>query len=688
MVRGGAGGVARRWRRTRTWMRQHPAARWALSLLGGAVVLVGLMEASGWRLLRVPVEAVLARSIGAPVRLSGQFHARLLLDPRLEVQGLRVAAPAGFELPHLLQAEEVLLRWRWADLWRARSGAAPLRIHSLTAHTLDARLVRLADGRTSWSLGRSQAPAPEGRPASSPWPQFGLLRVDRGRLLFEDVAHRTQLVVGVQGGEGAAWASAQGRSPGYAATIDGHYRASELHLRVQARSALPLFDETGRGQALAPHVDPADGLVPLRVEGSIGAARLLFDGAAAALLGDRPLQGRVELAGPSLAAAGEPFGLTLPATPAFDLRGWMSHRSGLWELKAQQARIGRSELGGHFLYDLNARPARLQGQLRGRRLVLADLAPATGARSPAGAPAASLPGKVLPRRSLDLSALGRMDAQVEVALDELDLGQARLRPLQALSGQVVLRSGVLRLQDLRAQVAGGSVRGSTQLEASSRPAQWAAALEFERIDLAQWLQGFRVRQGRRSTPYISGVLAGQLDFAGRGDSTALVLGSLQGRARLMVRDGTLSHLVVEMLGLDVAQALGVLARGDRSLPLRCARLEVEAEAGRLSVRQAVMDTPDTTLRATGQLDLGSETLDLRAVARPKDFSPLSLRAPITVTGSLAAPRLSVQAGPMAGKAAGAVILGAVAGPLAALLPLVDPGEGSAQDPCAPLKPTR
>jgi AsmA family protein len=71
--------------------------------------------------------------------------------------------------------------------------------------------------------------------------------------------------------------------------------------------------------------------------------------------------------------------------------------------------------------------------------------------------------------------------------------------------------------------------------------------------------------------------------------------------------------------------------------------------------------------------LANETLDLRLLVSPKDFSPLALRTPIHVRGSLAQPKLSVNAGEVASRVGLAALLGFV-NPLAALMPLIDPGD--------------
>ncbi len=69
---------------------------------------------------------------------------------------------------------------------------------------------------------------------------------------------------------------------------------------------------------------------------------------------------------------------------------------------------------------------------------------------------------------------------------------------------------------------------------------------------------------------------------------------------------------------------------------------------------------------------------LTAIALPKDFSPLTLRSPLRVQGSLADPQVSLEKAPIGMKVAGAALL-ALLNPLAALLPLVDAGNSDEAD---------
>lgn len=675
--------------------RRHRRLAWALGVPAALVLAVAAGEVAGWPFLRQPLQQRLADTLAVPVRLEAPFHLRLLWRPHLAVQRLHVGAGGGLDLPHLVAAERVDLAWRWGDVWRAWRGEAPWRVQHLQAASLDARLVRPEPGRASWQLGRGGGGA---RGEGSGLPRFGRLQVDHGRVLFDDRPLDTRLNVVLEGGEGTA----QGAGRGYRAQVEGRWQRLPLALQVQAGAALPLVAEGAEARP-----------VPVRVEGRAGAARLRFDGQAAALLGDRSLDGRIEFAGPSLAPVGEPLGVTLPQTPPFELQGRLVHADGVWRLVAERAAIGQSRLNGDFRFDPRTKPARLDGRLGGARLALADLGPAVGTPPPAAKskpeakpdakrdakPAAErTPRRVLPQGRFDLPSLRAMQADVQVAIDELRFAGDGLRPLQALRGRVLLADGALALRDVSATFGGGRFRAESRLVPEPAPARWQLDLGFEQVDLAAWVPALRPdtppadpKRPRReapanaSEPYLSGTLGGRVQVQGRGQSTAEILGTLDGSAQLALDRGAISHLVTEALGLDLAQGLGVWVRGDEPLPMRCARAALVAKDGLVRIERFVLDNRDSTLRAAGQVNLRDETLAARIVSRPKDVSPLSLRTPVTLGGTLAQPAVGIEGRKLAGKVIGSLVLGALVGPLAALVPLLDTGDAEAGDPCAPPK---
>lgn len=666
-------------------------------MFAALVLGVVLGEVGGWPFLRQPIENAAARSTGVAVQMQGRVRVHLLWRPRLEVEHLQIASEARFQAPHLLQAQRVTLAWRWGDIWRWQRGDRLL-LQRLQAEVLDAHLMRTANGDANWQLGaQDKAPPPDAeQDALGGLPRFGSLVIGQGQIAWKDQLQDVDLDIHVKGSEGEA---VVGATSGYEASFNGRYRTMPMKLQVRAGSTLPLLQD--------PDVATDAAWVPMRVEGTVASARLLFDGQAAAILGTPRLDGALQLQGRSLAEVGRPLGVTLPQTPPFDLRGRLSQDAGVWRLQASRATIGSSRLAGDLQFHQRSKPRRLTGQLTGSKLAFADLGPAIGAEGgTARKPAQQVAqGRVLPQRRFDLPSLKAMDADVQVAIDEVDFGTEAMTPLKQLKTRLLLDAGVLRLDNLNAVVSGGRFTGMTQLDANTQPARWQARLDINGVDAAGWMRGLRkdaappapsanatkalkkereqARQGgeQAARSYVTGVLSAKLDVRGAGSSTADILGSLDGPVDLRLRDGTLSHLATEALGLDVAEALGVLVRGDQPLPLHCARIDMVARNGVLEPRLAVIDNRDSTVRITGNVNLRDESMALRVATQPKDWSLLSLRTPITVTGTLGNPDVGIEPRRLVGRVLGAVALGAAAGPAAAVIPLMEQGSKSEGDPC-------
>lgn len=609
--------------------------KFAVKAVGAAALAViaaaAGMEWAGWPGLAPWLAARAER--GLQLDTGSRLH--LLLDPRLQATRLRVRGARG---EALADATGVLLKWHWADLWNWRHGA-PLRLRLVQAETLQLTWQRDAAGRTAWPV------QPDGeREAPAPLPRIDHLVILQGEALIDDAPLQLQ-------GDAR-----------FATQADGHWRAD---LQGQLRGQqLALKAEAGAGLALLAPAEAGLPPVQLRAELTQRDGRLSFVGTAASLLDARALDGRLQVQGRSLADIGRPFGITLPRTPPVTLAGRLQHASGVWQLGQATARVGQSQLGGDFAFD--TRPARpqLTGLLRGGPLRLADLGPAVGADT-----TPSRAGRVLPDRPWDLPSLRAMDARVVVALSQLDLGTAKLAPLAPVNASVVLEDGVLDLQNLHAGIAGGEVTGATRLDTRPALPAWQIGLDVRGMAIEQWLQ---LKTRALADDPVTGRLRADIDVTGHGRSPAELLASLDGPVRLQLDRGTISHLLTEAVGLDIAQGLAVWLRGDRKLTLNCAQLEGRFKAGLLRPRTAVVDNRDSRIDIDGRINLADETLDLRLVARPKDFSLLTLRSPVRVQGTLADPRVALEGKALGGKAIAAIALGALAPP-AALLAFVDPG---------------
>ena len=663
----------------------------------------------------LPATATAITALQTPVPPG--FRVRFLGGVHLTAPWLTVAAPDWSAAPYLMQAQDVVLDLRYADLWRASRGQ-PLLIQGLQARRLDAHLERQADGRVSWQFGPDRVPDPAVPPPSLPVVER--LAVVQGHVQVQDVPNLLSLQADLSVVDAA--------TPALGSLLQvngrGQFRGLPLTLALTASGALP---GTQTDTRVAAQSDPAVGApaVPLTLTARIGRASLSFEGSATDPVKLLGLAGRFTLQGPSLAAVGDPLRVTLPTTAAFRSRGRLARRADGWYVLIDDATVGTSQLSGAFAYYTDRAVPLLAGRLGGKRLHLADLGPAVGLapKVPAGAAVATglslageqtaalngvlpaplpaalpasvtavtpavqpglppatgrapalvdrrHPGKVLPDRPFDLAALRVMDADVLIDFAEADLNTRWLEPLRPLHGHLLLAGGVLALRDLDARTAQGRLGGQVQLDGRGSVALWTADLRWDRVRLESWVHQAR---GDNRAPYISGQLDGRAKLTGQGRSTAEILASLKGSTHIELTGGAISHLAVEVAGLDVAQALGLMVVGDDALPVGCAVADLVVDRGVFRPRVMVLDTTDSALWVDGSLSLATETMDLRGVVSPKDFSPLALRSPLHVQGSFANPKLSLELGRLAPRVAASALL-ALVNPLAALLPLIDTGD--------------
>jgi uncharacterized protein involved in outer membrane biogenesis len=642
------------------------------------VVAIGICEALGWPFLAKPMEQWLGSALQRRVSLSAdpatapRVKIHLLGSVDLTAAFIEIGAPPWSDQPYTLRARDARMKLGYGDLWRARGGE-PLRIRELRAGALDSRIERRADGRASWQFGK-QTDQPDTADTPSRLPVFGHLQVDSGTLSYRDALIAAELDATYSLVEGAnvsaAGVQASGQATGLQFVGKGTYQKQPVRIELKTNGVLPVIAE-----------DAAQTALPVVLEARIGGAVLRFNGTATDALHLTALKGRFSVQGPSLAALGDPLNVTLPTTPPFRAQGLIAKDGVVWNAVFEQATIGASRLAGAFTYD--PRPARpvLAGRLTGTKLLLADLGPTVGtpakksAAVPDVVPTAAAqrdtaaPGHVLPNREFDLPSLRAMDANVLVDIDNLDLGSSFLEPLKPLRAHLVLIDGVLTLRELEARTGQGRLFGSVGLDGRGAIAKWTADLRWSAVRLESWIRQARADD---APPWATGRLDGQARVAGEGKSTAAILGSLRGGVRMQVRDGTVSHLAVEALGIDVAQGLGMLIKGDDALPVECSVVDLVADKGLLKPRALVIDTRDSTIWADGSLSLATESMDLRVVTAPKDFSPLALRTPVHIKGTFAKPAFSLETGPLA-KRVGAAALLALLNPIAAILPLIDTG---------------
>jgi len=654
--------------------RFHPGRGLKITLAGLAVLVLILVicEIMGWPFLRKPLEQMAAERMNREVRLEAPFKLHLLGRFKLSVGGLWVASPPEFDAPYLVDADNITVGLRYRDLIGWDSSTEPLNIKLLQVERIDTHMLRNADGAT-WQFDKEEKD--DDKP--TPFPNFETLIVKNGTAVVKDTITDADLEMSFQTREGSDNSSAVS-----IVRAEGSFRGHPIQAHLETPGFLPAATE----QDTRP--------VPIDAWAKYGGVRGDFKGKVADIGDDNEVSGNFTIKGPSLGILGDLFGIVLPTTTAFTIKGDVMREQGLLAVNINPARVGRSDLSAKFRFDTSGDKIDMKGDLHSSNFVLADLGPTFGTRAEDGTETSRPEGKIFPDRPLNLPALNKFNAEISLDFKRVELGKIFSAPIAPFKANLDLNSGKLSLAKIDARTADGSLSGTIAVDAhalgatgnenpddKSRPRpEWSMNLAWKDINLEKWIKAREQAEPGEPNAYIKGILNGRTNLKGRGNSTAELLGSLDGEVATYVNRGEISHLIIEALGLDVAQALGLVMRGDQLLPMRCAVVDMQSKGGLLQPQVALIDTPVTMVLLDGKVNLQQEQLDLRLVAKPENASFFTARSPILITGTFVDPKVRPKAAPIAARVMGGIAL-AFVNPLAAIIPFLDPGTGD-QSPCA------
>lgn len=272
-------------------------------------------------------------------------------------------------------------------------------------------------------------------------------------------------------------------------------------------------------------------------------------------------------------------------------------------------------------------------------------------------------------RPLPLDLIPGIDGKADLAVRRLSIGRWDFEDVTA---SATLEGGKLILDPVKGRIAGGSAWARGTVDTARSPAALTLVATGDGMDMGAFYRAL-VDEG-----VIEGKGDAAVDLEGRGDTPRALLASLDGAARLVVRDGVILNRYWELIAADLAKEFLRFAKdGDRGR-LNCLVSRWEIERGTARAAVLMVDTERVLVGGGGSVRLPDQRLDMRLVPQPKDPSLLSLATPILLKGTLQEPKVLPDPVEVA-KGLGAIAAGTMIGPLAVLLPFVS--GGSIDRPC-------
>lgn len=544
----------------------------------------------------------------------------------IELAGITVANVAWAHQENFLEAERLSLDIEtWSLLW----GEIVLPRLALAAPRL--YLEKHPDGTVNWSFGAqpvvSQAAvvaAPEER---DEMPALDFIEISDGTLQYRDDARKLlidgELSLATGEAEGAESVKFAGKGT------------------LEERPLIVAFN----GGSFAMLKD-SDRPYPLKLAIKFGATEIAVEGTMADPIALQGTDLKLDLKGPDLAEVFPVLGVPAPPTPPYHLKGQLRREGEVWAFRQFNGIVGDSDLAGDVRVDYGPERPRVDADLFSRVLDFDDLGPLIGATPDTDETASKTQEKtaedlaqadnIFPDMPLNFAKLKVMDMDVKLTAEKVR--SESYLAVTSLKGHVVIENGVATLEPFELGLAEGMVSGRIVLDATAEPAAVSTDLDLRQLNLGTFFQ---------ESPYFDatdGKIDGRVKIDGRGKSLADVMGGADGDLRLVMHGGSVSWLLVELIGLDLGQALILYVTEDNRIPINCAAGKIDVSAGIAEMAPVVVDTTDSVLYFSGKTDLRQQTMTLQVEADAKDFSLLDIDAPLLISGKIRDPDISLGKG--------------------------------------------
>jgi uncharacterized protein involved in outer membrane biogenesis len=385
------------------------------------------------------------------------------------------------------------------------------------------------------------------------------------------------------------------------------------------------------------------------------------------------------LAGPSMSSLYPLTGVLLPDTPPFVTKGHLIGRLNAdgsnWKYEKFTGKVGESDLAGTLEYIMQKPRPLLRGTMISNQLRLEDLGAVVKADSNTekknrDAKAVQPDAKALPVEQFSTDKWDAMDADVKFTGRKI-IRDAAL-PIDDLVTEIHLKDKVLTLTPLNFGVAGGDLTSNITLNGQSNVIQAQIKTAARHLKIKQLFPTLETMQASL------GEVNADVSLSGTGNSIATMMASANGEVKGAVTQGSVSKFILEAAGLNVPNAVFAKLFGDKQVQLNCLAADFDVKSGLMQTNYFAMDTDDAVVAVDGTINLSTEAMNLDVRPKTKGLRIISLRSPLYVKGTFKNPDIGLYKGALIAKTGGAIALGVLT-PLAAVIPLINPGRNEAID---------
>ncbi len=580
---------------------------WILSFFAViATVTVIFVATVDWNKAKPYITAGVSKATGRKLSIDGDLAVHLGWLSRVRANKVQFENAKWSKQPNMVDIGTVDIQ---IDIWQL---VRNFHLVFPTVTISDAKVVleKNREGAANWEFPAAPAATPQKR---TDVPIIRKLVINDGSLLFTNQETNTQLEVKLAQAEAGGFLQEPVKLK-----AKGTYQKLPLNLSLDGGS----YENLRSSKDLYPlNIDVAVGKLKAKIRGNL-TEPLAMTGEDVTL----------DIQGDDMADLFPLIHLVFPSTPPYSLKGHLKHEGNIWSFSNFSGRVGGSDLSGTIRVDTETKRPVMKADLISNTLDFKDLAGFIGGKpseksseeEQKATSSEKETDRLFPDQRYDLERLRSMDADVRLRAKRI---LAPNLPIDNLNAKLTLNNGVLKFEPTVFGVANGRIEIYSTFDASKQPSQVNIDTRLHHLDLKRFVKSEFAQK-------TIGPIGGRIAVSGTGESFRELMATASGNMFVMMSGGEISELLVRLAGLNVARALGVLVRGDKPIPIRCAFLDLEGKDGQMAVQTLAFDTANSVIAGEGGIDLRDEKVDVVLTPVPKDFSPFSLRSFIRVNGRL------------------------------------------------------
>jgi AsmA family protein len=642
--------------------------KWILAVAGGVIVVLIvavyiILSTYNFNYLKPYITRTAKEATGRELTLGGDIHLKIGLTPALVVDDVKFQNAPWGSRPNLAKIKRFEVQVALIPLI---SGNVELK--RLILVEPDILIETNASGKSNLEFEKEKEEAPPKPKEETPAPGKGKLpaltfnevKITRGVVTYLDGRTHKRISTAID----SLTASSTGPESPIKLKLKGAYQDEPLEVEG---SFGPLTALTTSGKPCA-----------INLETKAFGATLNSDGTIKDVANARGIELRFAMKGDDLAALGKASGKELPLKGPYEFSGLLTDPAPkTYKISSLKALVAGNDLSGTVEVSLAGARPRISATLASQKMDIRSMLEkspgkqaakttekATEKTTEKTAEKTSKPSvqleRVFPDDPLPLDGLGLVDANAKIQVTQLLLPRLALNNLSA---DLNLKDSHLSVRPLKAAVGGGSLEGHIDLQAQGKTGILTAVLKVDQLDVGRMLKELQIREA------VEGRLDADMNITGRGSSVAGLMGGLDGKTVMVMKNGKVDSKYIDLLGgglgSNIFGLLGFARQESQSVALNCFVSGFNIKDGLADTTALVIDTDRVSVVGDGQINLKDERLNIALVPSPKQGVGTSATGKITaglgefakafrLVGTLAKPALGIdttQAALTAGKMA-------------------------------------